>query len=420
MNMKKAVLLIVCLTAAFFKLSTAGVGEGASNEGASAQSVAGTWLSNWGPVTLVVKPAGNGVQISGFLQQDPGNKGTIENGSFDPKTRQLVFSYRQPWNNEKGTTTVTLSEDGKTMAGNWKQSKASGPYTMQLLFRGDPPKAGTAGPHGLKLSNKHVISVLPVIFIPSDCNWITQYDIDLYSYLVYAHLELCQKHYKSLLLTDTFKISDDPILIYRAKHKDDYYLEAIRAEHKGPGAAQLIAKELLDASHETRYNCKHVFLTVYVRSSARPTGTMHGGGRTFNGAPNTGGGCVEMELASLLRGDYYNFQSALNHEIGHAFGLLHPDAYGYDLHKNESNMSYNDNITSKGLNPVTGGRFNPEEFLALSVNKQIFPDFQFVPSGHNPTGKNLKLKYFDCMTDYIGQRRNMPPNSCMEYPCPCK
>jgi hypothetical protein len=110
----------------------------------------------------------------------------------------------------------------------------------------------------------------------------------------------------------------------------------------------------------------------------------------------------------------------LNHEIGHSFGLLHPDAYGYDLKKNESNMSYNDNITAKGLNPVTGGRFNPEEFLALSLHKQIFPDFQFVPSGHNPTGKNLKLKYLPCMTDFIGQRRNMPPNSCMEYPCSCE
>ena len=423
--MKKPVLLIVCLTAAFFMLSAVGVIEGASNDGVSAQSVAGTWLSNWGPVTLVVKPSGNGVQISGFYQENVGQKGTIENGSFDPKTRQLVYSYLQSWsnkNNEKGTATLTLSQDGKTMAGRWQQSKKSGPYTMQLLFRGEPPRAGTAGPHGLKLSNKHVISVLPVIFIPSNSNWITQYDIDLYSYLVYAHLELAQKHYKSLLLTDTFQISDDPILIYRAKHKDDYYLNLTPADYHGPGAAQLITKELLDASHETRYNCKHVFLTIFVRSSAKRTGTFHGGGRTFNGPPNTGGGCVEMELASLLQGrtsGYYNFQSALNHELGHSFGLLHPDAYGYDLKKNESNMSYNDNITSDGLNPVTGGRFNPEEFLALSLNKQIFPDFQFVPSGHNPNGKNLKLKYLSCMTDYIGQRRNMPPNSCMEYPCPC-
>ncbi len=426
MNMKKLVLLIVCVTAAFFKLSIVGVVEGASNEGSAAQSVAGTWLSNWGPVTFVVKPAGNGVQISGSFQQNVGQKGTIENGSFDPKTRQLAFSYLESWNNpnnKKGTATLTLSEDGKTMDGRWKLSNTSRNYTMQLLFRGEPPRAGTAGPHGLTLSNKHVISVLPVIFIPSNSNWITQYDIDLYSYLVYAHLELAQKHYKSLLFTDTFKISDDPILIYRARHKDDYYLNATRPEYKGPGAAQLIAKELLDASHETRYNCKHVFLTVFVRSSAKRTGTFFGGGRTLNGGPNTGGGSVEMELGSLLQGHtsgYYNFQSALNHELGHSFGLLHPDAYGYDLKKNESNMSYNDNITSNGMNPVTGGRFNPEEFLALSVNKQIFPDFQFVPSGHNPTGKNLKLKYLPCMTDYIGQRLNMPPNSCMEYPCPCK
>jgi hypothetical protein len=258
---------------------------------------------------------------------------------------------------------------------------------MRLAFRGDPPNAAEARPHGMAVSNKPCIEV-PVLFIPSNATWVTPRDIDLYSYLIFAHLELAQKHYKSALGTDTFKISREPLLVHHAKHDDAYYLEHHDADPP-TGAKPRVGGM-----------------------------AMFAGGGTFNGAPNTGGGALELEPSSLLCDDALGFQAALVHELGHTLRMVHPDAYGCSISVNESNMSYNPHISSLGLSPLMFGRFNPEEFFTMAQNKRVFPDFQYVPAVHNPNGKKFRPVYFGCVNDDIGQRRGSHGKVCRDIRAP--
>lgn len=365
----------------------------------------GTWMSNRGPYTFVAE----GTQIGGWFQHGSSEKGSLTDGRYDPATRQLRIASNQEWNGERATLTLTLAPTGRTMMGTYQQSNGSGsPVAMQLALRGDPPSAAAARPHGMTVSNKPRIEVLPVLFIPSDATWVTQRDIDLYSYLIFAHLELVQQHYKAALKTDTFKISSEPMFVYRAEHNDAYY-------RGGPNTA-----EILRARHQDRYSTNNIFLIVYVRATPRTAGMpIFAGGRTFNGAPNAGGGSLELELTAVLYDDALGFQAALIHELGHTFGMVHPDAYGYDMHTNGSNMSYNEKSGGRGLNPAMFGQFNPEEFFTMGQNKRVFPDFSYVPAVHNPSGKKFHPVYFGCMNDEIGTRRGAHGNVCTGYPCPC-
>jgi hypothetical protein len=117
-----------------------------------------------------------------------------------------------------------------------------------------------------------------------------------------------------------------------------------------------------------------------------------GGGRTFNGMPNTGGGGIQMEFtAPLLEAETGRFQSTLVHELGHTFGLTHPDCRGYSLTENPSMMSYNPKHWSHGLSDE-GQEYaglNPEDFFVIGQNKLAFPNFHYVEAVHNPTHKHL-------------------------------
>jgi hypothetical protein len=379
------------------------------------QPFEGTWITTRGPLTLVAVPGPNGIRVNGSLQLRPGRRGTVTDGQYDPATRQLTYTYLQHWTGQKVTVTLTVSPDSQTMAGTWQQPNVGqGQFAAKLLFRGTPPKASEARTHGMPISNKPRLEVLPVLFIPrdapGDANWITQRDIDIYSGLIFAHLELAQKRYKSLLKIDTFKISGEPLFVVRSKYDDAYYLERIHPKTAGPDAVTLITGEILRARHQDRYSSNNIFVTIYVRTKPRVGDTpAFGGGRPFNGAPNTGGGSLELELSSLLYDDLYNFQAALVHEIGHTFGMMHPDVYGYDQKTNESIMAYGPG----------GGKFNPEEFFTLGQNKRAFPDFRYVAAEHNPNGRKFKPVYYQCMPDEIGQRRGYQGKICTQWPCPC-
>ncbi len=363
---------------------------------------AGTWLSDRGPHTVVAE----GEQIHGWFQHGPGERGSLTNGRYDAATRRLTIESYQEWNGERATLTLTIAPTGRTMNGTYRQPNgSSSPLVMQLVLRGDPPSATVARPHGMAVSNKPRIEVLPVLYIPSDATWVTQRDIDLYSYLIFAHLELAQAHYKARLKTDTFKISSEPLFVYRAPHDDA----------DGPSVA-----EILRARHQDRYSSNNIFVVVYVHAKPRAAGKKAlGVGRTFNGAPNTGGGSLELELTAVTYDDYPGFNAALIHELGHTFGLVHPDLYGYDLGTNGSNMSYNPKSGGHFMNAPMFGQFNPEEYYTLGQNKRVFPDFQYIAAVHNPTGKKFRPVYFGCMNDEIGMRRNANGKVCTGWPCPC-
>ena len=96
-------------------------------------TIGGTWESNFGVVTLQLGTPGANrlVSVSGFWIQGDGKQGTIKNGTFDPASGVLEFSYSQPWNNTEGSARFTLAPDGKILKGTWKQPSGQGDWTMQ-------------------------------------------------------------------------------------------------------------------------------------------------------------------------------------------------------------------------------------------------------------------------------------------------
>jgi hypothetical protein len=113
-----------------------------------------------------------------------------------------------------------------------------------------------------------------------------------------------------------------------------------------------------------------------------------GGGRSLNGGFNTGGGIVVMSSRNLDKAPY--FQSTLEHEIGHSFGLPHVDVYGYDMEKNDSLMSYNMDHRTNGFNPAKSlAILIPEDIRGLALNKRVFGKLLFDPARDIPSGYSI-------------------------------
>ena len=138
----------------------------------------------------------------------------------------------------------------------------------------------------------------------------------------------------------------------------------------------------------SRFNCPYVFLVVVANDRDR---WPIGGGRPLNGGINTGGGIVVISSWTLNR--LPNFQSTLQHELGHAFGLPHVGVYGYDMKTNESMMSYNPNHKTKGFRAGRRpGVFIPEDLRALAINDRAFADLDFDASQDVPARYSLSPK----------------------------
>ncbi len=253
------------------------------------------------------------------------------------------------------------------------------------------------------------LEVLPVIFVPSDNQSIlTRGQIESIKDLLYRHIVLAQAHYRSMLETDTFKISGRGVVVFNAAQPASAYPS--QEATSVPDSAHIILKELFEWTGEDRHSSRTVYVVVFARPAYSPG--FLGGGRTFNGRPNTGGGYVHLELSSLLTDKPYPFQSTLVHELGHGFGLTHVDCHGYDLATSESIMGYNLRHHSKGLvqsQPLAG--LTPEDFFVLAQNKLAFPHFAYSSTKHNPANKQLTTIdscYLGAMTSAIGTFRRMP------------
>jgi len=195
------------------------------------------------------------------------------------------------------------------------------------------------------------------------------------------HITWAQTRYKEMLKgRDTFTLVEGKPQVYRAEHDAAYY----RAQPEG--AAPQMVDELLRRCKYNRYNCPLVFVAVVMNSR---DDYPPGGARPFNGGINTGGGIVEMSSYGLDRAP--NFQSTLQHELGHAFGLPHVDVYGYDMDANPSIMSYNPTHHTHGFKPsATPGVLIAEDIRGLALNRRVFPRLRFDPAKDVPQGYTMQ------------------------------
>lgn len=223
------------------------------------------------------------------------------------------------------------------------------------------------------------VSVLPLFMVPRGSRRPTQTEINV----LMRHLKWTQQRYKELLGGPTFEIAKSKPDIVGAKYPLTHYRQLKKGEPAGHWAA-----ELLDHYDFTRFNCPYIFFAVIVNSNDRwPVA----GARPLNGGLNTGGGIIVASTFAFTR--MPNFQSTLQHEIGHSFGLPHVNVYGYDMKSNHSVMSYNNEHRTNGFQPSKSpGILIAEDYRGLGLNDRAFPQFEFDPNKHRPSGSPLAAR----------------------------
>jgi hypothetical protein len=177
----------------------------------------------------------------------------------------------------------------------------------------------------------------------------------------------------------TFAIAPKGPATYQAEHD----LKSYRQQPEG-AAPQLVA-ELLRHFQVSRTGCRSVYLIVLMNPH---DDFPNGGGRPINGGYGTGGGVITLSSYALDR--IPNFQSTVQHELGHSFGLPHVDAYGYSMSKSPSIMSYNLAHHTNGFQPSkTPGSLIPEDRRGFAMNQRAFPGLAFDPKRDVPKGYQI-------------------------------
>ena len=235
----------------------------------------------------------------------------------------------------------------------------------------DAPPAASTRPYALP----ETVIVKPVFLVPTDQQDPTADQRDRLA----RHLAWAQDRYGEMLGgQDTFELSPDAPVILHGAHAAADYVGA-----PDEGGSQIMA-ELLAGEHQTRFDNPYIFVTVLMNAGGtEPSGY----GRPCNGGLGGGGGLLVVSSATL---DSPNFQSTLQHELGHSFGLPHVDAYGYDMASNASIMSYNLAQWTDGFTASpTPGILIPEDLHALAMNHRVFHALAFDPARDVPAGYAL-------------------------------
>lgn len=231
------------------------------------------------------------------------------------------------------------------------------------------------------------VGVLPLFLVPQGQRPPTTTQLSK----LQRHVRIAQRRYREMLSDrDTFEIAEKRLRIVRS----DSTIEALKRVDKHLIGNYLLS-ELFGKLKLNRFNCPYVFAVVIMNPrESWPTA----GGRPINLGFNSGGG-IAIFSSATLDAEPSRFQSSIQHELGHAFGLPHVDTYGYDQQANKSIMSYDkSNWWTNYTPPKEPGILIPEDIRGLAMNKRVFPNLHFdaerdVPKGYRLCGRFIRLSF---------------------------
>jgi hypothetical protein len=257
------------------------------------------------------------------------------------------------------------------------------------------PSQQRVSERGPSIEPPEQVSVVPIFLVPAGGPFPT----DSQTRALEKHLEICRKRYAEMLgIGDGFRMAPGRPKVVRSR-------KTLAELHTLPeDAAPEIVATLLAELRFDRFTCPYILVTVIMNPNEN---WPAGGGRPLNGGFNTGGGIVILSSNGLDASP--NFQSTLQHEVGHAFGLPHADAYRYDMRANASIMSYNPKHHTNGLAPASEpGRLIPEDRRGLALNRRAFSGLTFDRRHDVPAGYALADLAWIPPMDIPGQPRYAP------------